>query len=319
VLAKLHADYPEDVRIVFRHFPLIGTPEQPFHDKAALSGQAAEAAGLQGKFWEMHDLLFERQSEWISLPAADFQTWVIAQAAGVGLDTAQFETDLTSQPIVDKVQAAWDFGVEIGLPGTPFVLLNGRIWDTNIPLSYANLSAVTLLTLLEQRQYTACPPVTIDASKIYLATIKTEKGDIQLELFPEQAPITVNSFVFLARSDWYDNTTFHRVISGQIAQGGDPSGTGYGGPGYAFVNEVTSSLTFDQEGVLAMANAGADSNGSQFFITLGPAPQYNGSYTIFGRVIAGMDVVRQLTPRDPSAAANLPPGDLILDVLIEEK
>lgn len=151
----------------------------------------------------------------------------------------------------------------------------------------------------------------------YTATLHTEKGDIVIELFPQVAPFAVNSFVFLAEHDWFDNVTFHRVLPGFVAQGGDPTGTGYGGPGYAFAIEPSTSLLFDRPGLLAMANAGPTSNGSQFFITLGEAEHLNGQFSIFGEVIQGMDVVESLTPRDPSQAIDLPPGDLILDVTIE--
>ncbi|HZD58623.1 MAG TPA: peptidylprolyl isomerase [Anaerolineales bacterium] len=179
--------------------------------------------------------------------------------------------------------------------------------------------AIVKLTQLEDKQYTGCPPVVIDPLKQYVATIKTEKGDIVLELYPDIAPMAVNSFVFLAREDWFDGVTFHRVIPGLLAQAGDPTGTGYGGPGYAFDNEISPDLKFDQPGVLGMANAGPGSNGSQFFITLAPMTQLDGDYTVFGQVISGLDVVEKLTPRDPQQNPNQPPGDKILSVDIEEK
>jgi cyclophilin family peptidyl-prolyl cis-trans isomerase len=128
----------------------------------------------------------------------------------------------------------------------------------------------------------------------------------------------VNSFIFLAQNGWFDGVTFHRVIPNFVAQAGDPSGTGYGTPGYAFKNEI-SDLKFDSPGVVGMANAGADSNGSQFFITYSAQPTLDGSYTIFGKVIQGMDVAKNLTPRDPSKGTDLPPGDTILSVTIDEK
>ncbi|HSQ27286.1 MAG TPA: peptidylprolyl isomerase [Anaerolineales bacterium] len=186
-------------------------------------------------------------------------------------------------------------------------------------MDYANLQAVVKMLLLEQDQFTECPPMTLDSSKQYFATIKTENGDIRLELFADIAPLAVNSFIFLARQGWYENVTFHRVIPGFMAQGGDPTGTGFGGPGYAFDNEISPELKFDQAGLLSMANAGPGSNGSQFFITLGAAPHLDGGYTIFGRVLSGMEVVESLAPRDPSQGLGLPPGTLILDVLIEEQ
>ena len=134
--------------------------------------------------------------------------------------------------------------------------------------------------------------MTIDVNKKYFATIKMAKGgEFVIQLYPDKAPITVNSFVFLAREGFFNGVTFHRVLDGFMAQGGDPDGTGGGGPGYQFVNE-DSDLTFDKAGVVAMANAGRDTNGSQFFITFGPADFLNGGYTIFGQVTEGMDVVK---------------------------
>jgi cyclophilin family peptidyl-prolyl cis-trans isomerase len=158
----------------------------------------------------------------------------------------------------------------------------------------------------------------INPTKQYIATLHTEKGDIVIELAADKAPLAVNSFIFLARNGWFDNVTFHRVIPGFVAQAGDPSGTGYGTPGYAFKNEI-SNLKFDAPGVVGMANAGADSNGSQFFITYSSQPTLDGKYTVFGHVIQGLDVATSLTPRDPSQSGDLPTGDKILSVTIEEK
>jgi len=312
VLAQLEKDYPQDVRVVYRHFPLLS-----LNDKAALATQASEAAGAQGEFWAMHDLLFERQSEWVELPVGEFQTWLIEQAAGLNLDGDQFQVDLLSEATVVIAQDAWDKGVAASLPGTPFLLVNGRYYGG--PRDYWSLEAIIKMTKLESRQFTECPPMTIDSAKQYTATLQTEKGDIVLELYPDVAPMAVNSFIFLARNGWFDGVTFHRVLPGFVAQAGDPTGTGFGGPGYAFDNEVSPDLNFDQPGVLGMANAGPGSNGSQFFITLGPTPHLDGGYTIFGRVIEGMDVVSSLTERNPEQNANLPPGDKILSVSIEER
>ncbi len=314
MLARIQKEFPHDVRIVYRHFPLLSV-----HDKAALATQAAEAAGLQGKFWEMHDLLFERQDDWRDLSPKQFQDWLMARAAELGLDTARFGADLYSERMLSIAQKAWDEGVKIGMPGTPFLLHNGEIWPANVPMNLVNLSTVVRLDLLEKRQFTQCPPMIIDVSREYVAILHTEKGDITIELFPDKAPLAVNNFVFLARQGWYDGVTFHRVIKGFVAQAGDPSGTGYGSPGYAFINEISPDLKFDRPGVVGMANAGPDSNGSQFFITLAPAEHLNGGFTIFGRVIAGMEVVQSLTPREPSLTMDLPPGDQILSVEIQEK
>jgi cyclophilin family peptidyl-prolyl cis-trans isomerase len=158
----------------------------------------------------------------------------------------------------------------------------------------------------------------IDTKKEYIATLKTEQGDIVIQLFPDKAPMAVNSFVFLARKGWLNNTPFHRVIPGFVAQSGDPSGSGYGGPGYYFANEI-SDLKFDKAGVVAMANAGPDSNGSQFFITYDQTAQLDGQFTIFGQVIEGMDIAEKLTARDPAQLGDLPEGTKILSIEIQEK
>jgi cyclophilin family peptidyl-prolyl cis-trans isomerase len=167
-------------------------------------------------------------------------------------------------------------------------------------------------------KYSAYPAMTVDKAKKYTATFKMAKGgSFTAELYPEKAPKTVNSFVFLAREKYFNGTTFHRVLEGFMAQGGDPTGTGSGGPGYEFVNE-DSDLKFDKPGVLAMANAGRDTNGSQFFITFGATPQLDGGYTIFGQVTDGMDVVNAITRRDPQANPSFT-GDVIESVTISEK
>jgi cyclophilin family peptidyl-prolyl cis-trans isomerase len=184
------------------------------------------------------------------------------------------------------------------------------------PATPTPLPATVAATPGTKLQWPAPPPMTIDPSKIYLATFKTAKGDIKAQLFPDKAPITVNSFIFLAKAGYYDNTTFHRVIHGFMAQGGDPTATGTGGPGYQFKNEIHPDLTFAEPGMLAMANAGPDTNGSQFFITYTATQSLNGGYTIFGKVVAGMEVALAISERDPKSATT--PGDALYTVTIEE-
>ncbi len=168
------------------------------------------------------------------------------------------------------------------------------------------------------KQYSAYPPMTIDQNKKYFATFKMANGgEFVVQLYPDKAPKTVNNFVFLANDGYYNGTTFHRVLKDFMAQGGDPTGTGMGGPGYEFQNE-DSDLKFDKEGVVAMANAGRDTNGSQFFITFGPQDYLNGDYTIFGQVIKGMDVVKYIRLRNPDDNPNYP-GDAIDSVTITEQ
>lgn len=164
------------------------------------------------------------------------------------------------------------------------------------------------------------PPLKIDISKQYFATVKLAKGgEFVIQLYPDKAPKTVNSFIFLACKGYFNGVTFHRVLEGFMAQGGDPTGTGGGGPGYEFEYEG-SDLTFDKAGVVAMANTGAGTptNGSQFFITFGPTLQLNGGYTIFGQVIDGMDVVNGITRRDPDQSPTFE-GDAMESVTITEQ
>jgi len=171
---------------------------------------------------------------------------------------------------------------------------------------------------LNEKQYDAVPEMALDAAKEYSAVVKMENGEsFTIRLSHDKAPVTVNSFVFLAKEGFYDGVTFHRVLDGFMAQGGDPAGTGSGGPGYQFLNE-DSDLVFDKAGVIAMANAGRDTNGSQFFITFGATPHLNGGYTIFGQVVEGMETIKALTRRDPSQRPDFM-GDVMESVTIIEK
>lgn len=317
VASNVVHNHPDEVRFVFRPVPLIGQL-----DKSQLAVQAALAAGEQGQFWAMYDVLFQKADEWNSLSAADFETWAEQQAAALGLDPDQFHATFSSQATADRAQAMYESARRLGPEGSslalPLVLINGKP-QPSFAIDYNNIEAAVSLTALGARQFTTCPPFTIDPAREYIATIHTEKGDIVIQLFPKEAPLAVNSFVFLARQGWFDGVTFHRVIAGFAAQAGDPSGTGRGGPGYFFKNEISPDLKYDKPGVVGMANSGPDTNGSQFFITFGPAPHLDGGFTIFGQVLSGMDVVEGLTPRDPAQGGPLPPGDKILSVTIEEK
>ncbi len=169
-------------------------------------------------------------------------------------------------------------------------------------------------------QWDKPPAVEIDPSKEYLATFGTEKGDFVVQLFADKAPKTVNNFVFLARQGFYNDITFHRVIPEFMAQTGDPTGSGGGGPGYTIEDEFSPDLRHDQAGILSMANKGQPNTGaSQFFITYGPTPHLDDKHSIFGRVVEGMEVVEQLTERRPSQNPDAPPGDKLLSVEIEER
>jgi peptidyl-prolyl cis-trans isomerase B (cyclophilin B) len=148
------------------------------------------------------------------------------------------------------------------------------------------------------KQWSSPPEMQIDAQKGYVVTMETNKGTIEITLYPEHAPQTVNNFVFLVREGFYDGVSFHRVIGNFMIQGGDPTGTGRGGPGYRFADELRGNPLKHETGVLSMANAGPNTNGSQFFITHSPQPHLNGRHTVFGKVTQGMDVVNAIRQGD---------------------
>jgi cyclophilin family peptidyl-prolyl cis-trans isomerase len=152
---------------------------------------------------------------------------------------------------------------------------------------------------MNKKAYENAPEMTLDLQKEYSAKFKTDAGDFTVQLFAKQTPVTVNNFIFLAREGFYDDVVFHRVIKGFVAQGGDPTGTGMGGPGYRFKDEFDKSLKHDAPGILSMANAGPGTNGSQFFITYAPLPHLDNKHTVFGKVIEGMDAVNAIAEHDP--------------------
>ena len=213
----------------------------------------------------------------------------------------------------------------IGL-GVVVLLIIAAVWyfsPKDQPQNQANLNfgGATACERFEDipvaAQYSE-PPLNIDLTKQYFANVKMATGgEFVIQLYPDKAPKTVNSFLFLSCKGYFEGVTFHRVLEGFMAQGGDPTGTGGGGPGYQFENE-DSDLTFDKEGVVAMANAGRDTNGSQFFITFVPRPQLNGGYTIFGQIIEGMNVVKDITLRDPEQNPSFE-GDAIETITITEQ
>ncbi len=320
MLERLVDAYPETVQLVYRHFPLTS-----IHANAQKSAEAAEAAGAQGAFWEYHDALFERQQEWSSLDADAAHDYFVDLADELGLDGAALGQDLENNIYAEYVTALETESMAIGLGGTPSVIVDG-IMVPNVPFDYTiwesyvqqSLSIQEAEEILADKQYDAPPPMTIDVEVDYTATILLENGEeIVIELFPQSAPETVNNFVFLAEEGWYDGVTFHRVIPGFMAQTGDPTGLGIGDPGYAINDEFDPELSHDGPGVVSMANSGPNTGGSQFFITTGPATHLDGLHAIFGRVIEGMDIVENITPRDPQDP-NAPDGDLVVTITIEK-
>jgi cyclophilin family peptidyl-prolyl cis-trans isomerase/protein-disulfide isomerase len=313
ILARLRTEFPGDLRLVFRHYPL------PQDDKARQAASAAEAAGNQNKFWEMHDRLFATQADWAKLSVADFGPLLDQYARQLGLDVKRFDADRSSAATAAKIDKAYQDAINVPVPGTPFVLFNGEPFQDQGLTDHWALSTLIRLAKLKTRQFAQAPPDIINPFGNYVATIVTAKGDIVIQLFAEQTPLTVNNFVFLSQHGWYDGVTFTRVITGFAAQTGDPSGTGYGGPGYFIPDEFVPELKYTGPGWVGMSNAGPNTNGSQFFISLGALPQLDGKYPLFGKVLSGMPVVQKLTPRDPNQDAEAPPGDVIQTIKIEEK
>jgi len=312
IVNRLQAEHPNGIRFVSRIFPLVGR-----NDKALSAAQAVEAAHLQNKFWEMHDLLYSQQANWANLSPADFEQWSAAQASALGMDVAKYQFDVKSEAVVNLVQKNFETAREFGPFAVPLIIINGEIYLG--PQDYTSMKDIVSLIHLTERQFTECPPLIVEKTKQYIARLHTEKGDIVIELFADKTPFTVNSFIFLAQNGWYDDITFHRVIPDLYAQTGDPSGTGKGIPGYYVVTEFLPELSFDKPGMVAMVNSGIDSSGSQFFITYAPASQFDGRYTIFGQVLSGMEVLQSLTPRDAQPGVETPPGDKLLSIEIEEK
>ena len=166
-------------------------------------------------------------------------------------------------------------------------------------------------------QWKTPPAMEIDPKKKYTARMETDKGTIVIELFADKAPKTVNNFVFLSRQGYYEGVIFHRVIANFMVQGGDPTGSGSGGPGYKFEDEFHPSLRHNKRGILSMANAGPGTNGSQFFITHGPTPHLDNKHSVFGQVIEGEDVLMSIPPRDPGNR-NAPAVKIVRIEIVEE-
>jgi len=295
---------PDEIYVVFRHFPLTS-----IHDKALIAAQAAEAAGAQGHFWEMHNLLFERQSDWSQSAVEDMPDVLVGYAEELGLNVTEFSRALEEGTYLDKVQASFDQARDLGIGGTPTIFINGQLY--NGPREEYVFAGLIQYFNYDGPQYASEPPMTIDPTKAYFAQFETSEGSFCAELYADRAPHTVNSFVFLANQGFYDGIPFHRVLPGFVAQTGDPTGSGFGGPGYTFDDEIDPELTHDGPGVLSMANAGANTNGSQFFITYAALPDLDGQHTVFGKVVEGMDVAESLKARDPQQDPYAPADTLI--------
>jgi cyclophilin family peptidyl-prolyl cis-trans isomerase len=239
----------------------------------------------------------------------------VEAAAELGLNIESFEEDLREGRYAENMEAAFQEALASGLAGTPTMFINGELLRLGPDL--VALEAAVRLKRLEARQYGAYPPMDIDPQGEYRATLRLSTGDVRIRLLPKIAPKAVNSFVFLARESWFDGMPIHRVIPGVLVETGDPTGTGFGGPGYHFGLETDADFTFDAPGMVAMSSSGPGTNGSIFFISLEPMPELNGSRTIFGRVISGLDLLSGLAAREPSRDLLSDPEAFVQGISIE--
>jgi cyclophilin family peptidyl-prolyl cis-trans isomerase/protein-disulfide isomerase len=312
VLKELLNLHPDEIRIVFRQFPI-----KILHDKASLAGEAVEAAGQQGYFWEMHDQLFERQAEWTNLSVEDFIEWLKDLAVELGLDIESFTDDIDSGRYIVMMEENFQNGILYGLVGTPSIFINGTYFGIEPTLTL--LEASIRLELLEPKRQSNSPPFTLNEGASYIATLDMDIGQVVIQLYPEAAPNAVNSFIYLAQSGWYDDNPIFRVVPGSFIESGDPSGTGFGDQGYHFDIETDPTLKFDKPGLVALSSSGPNTSGSRFFITLSTFPELDGTRTIFGRVIEGLESLNQMGAREPMQDLLDPPEATILKVKIEEK
>ena len=304
----------DTVRMVFRHFPLAS-----IHDKAQISAQAVEAAGMQGKFWEMHDLLYAKQAEWSSIPVTDVVSTFSGYAKSLSLDTARFETDIKSKAVTDRIAEDVKTADKLQLNATPTMFLNGReinpsaftqpdiaaqirSFAENLPAPAANAVKINI----------AKPDQVVDQNATYQLSIKTTRGDIQAELDPKLAPVNVNSVVYLAQKGYYNNSPVAQNVSGLgLVLFGDPSAAG--NPGYSCGMEAPKPGAFSAAGVVALLFDGK-ANTAQFFMTYSPTKQLESQYTVIGKVTAGLDVLKTLT-----AYGKTNPGDKITSVTVTKK
>jgi cyclophilin family peptidyl-prolyl cis-trans isomerase/protein-disulfide isomerase len=305
--------YGDQIRFSYRHLPLIS-----IHDKALITAEAAEAAAAQGKFWEMHDLLYENIQEWNGLSEEDLVDKLVEYAGELELDAERFEEELNEHTYQEQIMADYEAYQEYGRLATPTYVVNKSFYPTQELGGFGQLEAFIGLIVTSDEMYDSPPPQVIDSDKDYVATIRTTKGDIKVELFDDQVPTNVNSFVFLVQDGWYDGLDFFYVDHERLALTGDPSNSGGGlpYPGYYCSDEPVSDYSFDEPGLLALYTPAPNRNSSAFFITYSPQPEFTGNFTIIGRVTEGMAVAESLTATRPGA--DQPEPDAIETIVIEE-
>lgn len=258
---EFQAAHPDEVRYVYRHFPLT------FHEKAPMSAYAADAAGKQGFFFEAEHWLYETQNTWSPMETLEeFEVWLREniQTALPELDYEQWTEDFESEEIRSVVDGSFDAVAATGLiNGTPTFFAN--FYQVN--MDPEELEQYIKLFTMQKNYRTSCPVLAVEEGKEYRAVLHTTAGDVVIDLFADKAPNLVSNFMELAKDGFYDNNEFHHVVPGFVAQTGDPSATGVGMAGYYLADENLNNGGFDEAGAVAMANTGENKNASQFFIT----------------------------------------------------
>ena len=320
LLVAIQEQYPEDVRLVYRHFL--------FQEKSEITAQALEAAAKQGKFSEFKNYMFDRRSKnvenpehtnlpddafWGSVAENDLDEWLEDYLGELGIDQNQFFEDMYSTEIIEKIKATSEVAEVLMLNSTPTLYVNGRLWAQEVPRDFGTLSLFIQILKTQDKEYNECPPNKIQSNIDYSATISTTKGDFIVDLFEEIAPVTVNSFIFLAQEGWYDNLPF--FVTSDLALSGDLSDTTYGGPGYAIIDEFSDDQSLNDIGKLATYSLAPGINGSSFIINKSTQENQK-DLTIFGEVTEGMDIVNALELRENIFS---PVIDRILKVTINEK
>jgi cyclophilin family peptidyl-prolyl cis-trans isomerase/predicted DsbA family dithiol-disulfide isomerase len=305
----------DTVRLVFRHFPL-----SQIHDKATITARAAEAAGLQGQFWEMHDLLYTKQNDWEGKPVAEITATLKTYADELKLDAAKFEQDLASEAVAARVQRDVDSGTAANVTGTPGLFVDGRPAPVDVfsqpdvaqqLKTYGETRAKETANLSTKSFSFAQPESVTNASSKYVMTVKTSKGDIVAELDPSLAPLNVNSTVFLAQQGYFDGSPI--VLNDQQLGAvliGSP--TAAGNPGYECDAEAKAG-TMTKPGVVALFSNGERSS-AQFIFTYTPTQELDGRFSVIGQVTSGLDIVQSL-----ASAEGETKGDTITTVTVEEK
>lgn len=311
-LRMIQTAHAAEASLVYRPFA-----QPDLHDKSGLAARVAEAAGRQGAFWEMFDVLFARQEEWTGLSALSFLQWSEDRIEELDLDKGRFSADVRDPALEATIAAAALRARQAGLPGAPILYFNGAVFQA--PPTPVNLEASLRLELLARRQYSAFPELVLDPALSYSARLRFGRLEMRVQLFPDTAPLAVNSFVFLSREGWYDGSPVHRVLPGELFETGDPSGTGLGVPGYNFPNEVGDGIRFDRAGRVALSSVGPGTNGSQFFITLAPLASLDGTRTIFGQVMEGLELAMGWEAREPLLDLLEPPPAILESVEILEQ